>query len=192
MTDFWVFGYGSLMWRPGFPFLEARPARLYGAHRALCVYSFFHRGSETEPGLVLGLDRGGSCRGMAFRVAGENGDSVMAYLRERELVTNVYREATCPVRLDDGHGAVVPAVAYLVDRHHRQYAGILSSELTLEIVRHGHGHSGANRDYVLDTARHLAGMHIRDARLEWLAARLESETASGGHSLFQRQPPKQI
>src|SRR3984885_15624043 len=90
--DLWVFGYGSLMWRPGFEFLERIPARLIGLHRALCVYSFVHRGPPEKPGLVLGLDRGGACRGVAFRVAAENRSEVVAYLRAREQVTSVYRE----------------------------------------------------------------------------------------------------
>src|SRR5256714_13019057 len=90
--DLWVFGYGSLMWRPGFEFLERIPARLIGEHRALCVYSFVHRGTPEKPGLVLGLDRGGACRGVAFRVAEKKRADVVAYLRAREQVTSVYRE----------------------------------------------------------------------------------------------------
>jgi hypothetical protein len=90
--DLWVFGYGSLMWRPGFDFVEQVPARLIGEHRALCVYSFVHRGTPGKPGLVLGLDRGGACRGVAFRVAAKHRTDVVAYLREREQVTSVYRE----------------------------------------------------------------------------------------------------
>src|SRR6267154_3908161 len=90
--DLWVFGYGSLMWRPGFEFIERVPARLIGEHRALCVYSFDHRGTPEKPGLVLGLDRGGACRGIAFRVAARRLNDTVDYLRSREQTTHVYRE----------------------------------------------------------------------------------------------------
>src|SRR3954464_15768431 len=118
MSDFWVFGYGSLMWRPGFPFVEAATAHLAGLHRALCVYSWVHRGTRERPGLVLGLDRGGSCKGVAYRVRGTERDRVIAYLRERELVTGVYLEAWRPIRI--GHRGEAPATAltYIVDRDH--------------------------------------------------------------------------
>src|ERR1700709_2936869 len=97
----WVFGYGSLMWRPGFDFVEQVPARLIGEHRALCVYSFVPRGTPEKPGLVLGLDRGGARRGLAFRVAEKHRSATVAYLREREQVTSVYREVTRSARLPD-------------------------------------------------------------------------------------------
>ncbi len=102
MDDFWVFGYGSLIWRPGFAHTETRRARLYGFRRALCVRSFVHRGTPERPGLVLGLDRGGACVGLAFRVPAALRAEVMAYLHARELVTSVYRERVLPVRLDTG------------------------------------------------------------------------------------------
>src|SRR5690349_2563312 len=86
-SDLWVFGYGSLIWKPGFEFVEQRPARLIGEHRSLCIYSMVHRGTPEKPGLVLGLDRGGACQGVAFRVARKQRDATVAYLREREQVT---------------------------------------------------------------------------------------------------------
>ncbi|WP_421725733.1 gamma-glutamylcyclotransferase [Bauldia sp.] len=173
MSDFWVFGYGSLMWRPGFPHRETVIADLPGAHRALCVYSWVHRGTRERPGLVLGLDRGGSCRGVALRVAANDRDGVIGYLRDRELVTDVYREVWRPVRLHR-NGPTVKALTFVVDRGHRQYAGRLPPEILLAHVRGGHGRSGANREYIINTVDHLRALGIRDNVLEHLAAALHS------------------
>jgi len=171
MHDLWVFGYGSLMWRPGFDYCEAVPARLNGLHRSLCVYSFVHRGTPERPGLVLGLDRGGSCRGMAFRVAPERRDETLDYLRAREQVTMVYAETTRRVHLEDGSDRSVAATTFIVDRSHQQYAGVLPREEVLRIVREGRGQSGPNDEYVLNTAQHLDELSIHDSLLHWLAAR---------------------
>lgn len=173
--DLWVFGYGSLMWRPGFAFVEKRPARLNGAHRALCVISHFHRGSPEKPGLVLGLDRGGSCRGIAFRVEAKRCEQTIAYLREREQVTSVYLEKMRLVDLLDGDRARVNALCYLVDRGHAQYAGMMTPDEQLLHIQRGHGHSGSNGDYVLATVEALHALGIRDRGLEWLAERLKGE-----------------
>lgn len=127
MDDFWVFGYGSLMWRPGFAHVETFKGRLFGYRRALCVRSHVHRGTPERPGLVLGLDRGGSCLGLAFRVPGDLREEVITYLRARELVTNVYLERQLPVRLADGRQ--VEALTYVVDRSHEQYAGRMDMHL---------------------------------------------------------------
>jgi glutathione-specific gamma-glutamylcyclotransferase len=170
--DLWVFGYGSLMWRPGFEFVERIPARLIGEHRALCVYSFVHRGTPEKPGLVLGLDRGGACRGVAFRVAERNRDETVAYLRGREQVTSVYREVMRSVWLDNEARGRVSALAYVVDRGHVQYAGRLSLAAQLHYVRQGHGRSGANRDYVLSTVTSIEAQGFRDPQLHQLAAML--------------------
>ena len=153
--DLWVFGYGSLMWRPGFDYVERVDARLIGAHRALCVYSFVHRGTPERPGLVLGLDRGGACRGIAFRVAAAKRAETVAYLRAREQVTMVYREFVRPVRLKTSPERVVPALCYMVDRSHPQYAGRLTLDQQVHHVRQGHGQSGNNRDYVIATVAAL-------------------------------------
>ncbi len=172
MTELWVFGYGSLIWRPGFPYVERRIARLSGAHRALCVYSWVHRGTREKPGLVLGLDRGGACRGIAFRVAPEAWEGVVAYLREREQVTSVYLERMREVRFADGSPR--RRSTYLVDRAHRQYAGKLDEETQFRIVAEAHGQSGDNRAYVLNTAAHLAELGMADT-----AARAAGEAAEG-------------
>jgi len=183
MSDFWVFAYGSLMWRPGFEALETVTAHLSGARRSLCVWSWVHRGTREHPGLVLGLDRGGSCRGVAYRVGGEKRDAVVSYLRERELVTDVYREVSRPIRLDSPGRPTVMALAYVVDRGHRQYAGRLAPEAILRHVRDSHGRSGANADYVVNTVRHLRSLGFRDAVLEKVAAALlaaDSDSAGTG------------
>src|SRR4030088_114712 len=162
--DLWVFGYGSLIWRPGFEFLERVPARLIGEHRALCVYSFVHRGTPEKPGLVLGLDRGGACRGIAYRVDGTARAGTVAYLRAREQVTMVYREVWRDVLLGGEPERRARALVYVVDRGHSQYAGRLDIEQQLHFVRQGHGHSGANRDYVLATVGELEAQGFRDAK----------------------------
>ena len=167
MGDFWVFGYGSLIWRPGFAHVETRRARLYGYRRSLCVYSFVHRGTRERPGLVLGLDRGGSCIGLAYRVPGDLREEVLAYLRERELVTSVYLERMLDVRLDGG--GTVEAVAYIVDRQHEQYAGALDAGHAAQVVRGAVGRSGNNEDYVLSSIEHLKALGIRDHWLEEVA-----------------------
>lgn len=168
--DLWVFGYGSLMWRPGFAHEERTGATLRGFHRSLCIASHVHRGTPDRPGLVLGLDWGGACRGIAFRVASRKREETVAYLREREQVTSVYIEFHPDIRLDDGR--TVKALAYRVDRRHPQYQGRLALEAVLDRVRHGVGVSGANPDYVLATHDQLAELGIRDRTLDWLASEL--------------------
>lgn len=172
-SDLWVFGYGSLMWRPDFPHAARREATLFGAHRSLCIYSHVHRGTPERPGLVLGLDRGGACRGVAFRIAGSDAAGVTAYLREREQTTAVYREVARPVRFADGGAAT--ALCYVVERGHPQYAGVLALEEQHRLVRQGRGQSGPNVDYVLNTVRHLDELGIADARLKALARLLGNQ-----------------
>ena len=171
--DLWVFAYGSLMWRPGFDYLERRPARLIGAHRSLCVLSHRHRGTPERPGLVLGLDRGGTCRGLAYRVAESKRDTTVGYLREREQDTKVYREMMRMVWLLDEEERQVEALCFVVDRAHPQYAGRMSLDQQLHHVRQGHGQSGANRDYVISTVQELEALGFRDRELHLLAERLK-------------------
>ena len=184
--DLWVFGYGSLMWRPGFAFQERLPATLHGFHRSLCVYSHVHRGTPQRPGLVLGLDKGGSCRGVAFRVGLPEAADVLAYLRSREQVTMVYREIRHPLRLLDGRR--VAAAAYVIDPRHPQYAGKLPRDRILDLVRHGRGQSGPNPDYVLNTAAHLRELGIRDAMLAWLADELRRNDDGAGSDPAEFNP----
>ncbi len=165
--DLWVFGYGSLMWRPGFEFAERQGALVRGYHRALCVYSHVHRGTSARPGLVLGLDRGGSCKGVAFRVGAVRAEATLAYLRAREQVTSVYQERILPAMLADG--TPVAVVCYVADRGHSQYAGRLDRDELVRLVGQGVGLSGDNLDYVKNTQSHLADLAIHDATLAWLA-----------------------
>jgi cation transport protein ChaC len=172
--DLWVFGYGSLMWRPGFDFIERVPARLIGLHRALCVYSFGHRGTPERPGLVLGLDRGGMCRGIAFRVAAAEREKTVAYLRAREQVTTVYLETIRRIELEEHARRQVRALCFMTDRSHVQYAGRLTLAECVHHVRQGHGSSGANRDYVLETVQALEALGYRETQLHLIAERLSS------------------
>ena len=167
-----MFGYGSLMWRPGFDFVEQVPARLIGEHRALCVYSFDHRGTPEKPGLVLGLDRGGACRGVAFRVAARLRNHTVDYLRSREQTTSVYHEVMRSVWLENEARQRVSALAYVVDRGHVQYAGRLSLAEQLRYVQQGFGRSGNNRDYVLSTVKAIEKQGFRDSQLHQLALML--------------------
>lgn len=172
--DIWVFGYGSLIWKPDFPFQDMRRGRLDGFHRDLCAYSVEHRGTVARPGLIFALDRGGTCDGAAFRVAARDAPEVIAALRLREQVTGVYRERVRPVTLqsDDGTaaGEMVMAVCYVVDPGHRQYAGRLTNERQARLVGGAIGKAGANVDYVHNTHHALASMGIRDRRLDRLIA----------------------
>lgn len=172
----WVFGYGSLIWNPGFAHVSAQQGLLRGAHRSLSIVSHHHRGTVEHPGLVFGLSRGGSCRGMVFEVADSDWAGVRAYLQEREQVTAVYRDVMRPVRLSDGR--TVSALAFLVDERHEQFAGNLTLEQQLAMVRAGVGLSGRNVDYVLNTARHLGALGIRDRQLMALAELLAQDEAA--------------
>lgn len=171
-ADFWVFGYGSLMWKPGFDYIDNQRARLNGLHRAPCIYSWEHRGTEERPGIVLGLDRGGACVGTAFLVPGQDYEPVMSYLRARELVTNVYFETRRNVTL--ANGQIVSSTCYIVDRKHQQYAGRLSLNELVSQISGAKGKSGPNEDYFLDTAAKLRSMGIKDSLMENIAERLRA------------------
>lgn len=173
-NDLWVFGYGSLMWRPGFPYLERIPARLIGLHRALCVYSFVHRGTPEKPGLVLGLDRGGACRGIVYRVAAADRNATISYLREREQATSVYLETFRRVTLATTPPRELTAMAYVIDRGHVQYAGRLDVDRQVHLIRQGHGQSGANLDYVLSTVSEIEAQGCHDSELHAIAERLKA------------------
>lgn len=167
----WVFGYGSLLWNPGFEPAETRRAVLTGYHRSFCMLSIHHRGTETEPGLVLALDaqEGGQCTGAAFRVNPDEEDTVLEMLRERELVSSAYFEKVLDLTLDDG--TVVPALAYLIKRDHVQYCQF-DLETQAQMIARSVGGRGPNTEYLYNTAAHLDEMKIKDSDMAWLVARV--------------------
>lgn len=169
---FWVFAYGSLMWRPGFPVAETRPATVYGYHRAMCIWSEHYRGTPKRRGLVLGLDRGGSCQGLALRVAKARVKAVTAYLLDRELRgEDVYHPLTLNARLGDGRQ--VPVWAFVANRANRYYTGKLRFPQTAKIIREAKGKNGTNRDYLANTVGHIDAMGLADGNLRALLKAVE-------------------
>ena len=169
-AGFWVFGYGSLIWQPGFDFADRRVATLKGYRRAFCMSSIVYRGTPEAPGLVLALDRGdgaGSCVGVAYQVAAEGAAATLAYLRKRELVSYAYLEARLPIELEDGTG--VEALTYVSNPAHAQYRGGLSLEAQAEVIARAVGPKGPNRDYLVNTVESLEALGLHDPDLARLA-----------------------
>ena len=164
----WVFGYGSLIWNPGFPVAELRIARISGWHRSFCMRSIHHRGTVEEPGLVLALDRaeGACCTGVVLRVAPGEEEPTLAALRERELVSSAYLERVLPVATEDG---ALQALTYVIDPDHDQYCGGLPLAQQARIIAGASGGRGPNREYLWSTMAHLAELGIGDPELTWLA-----------------------
>ena len=177
-ADLWVFGYGSLMWNPGFMFAERHAATLAGYHRSFCVASYRYRGTPERPGLVLGLDRGGSCRGIVFRVAAADVPSTLDYLWEREMDSRVYRPRLLRVRLRDGRSAEglesVSACCFVVDRNHPQYCRGLDETAVVCRIAGCCGQRGPNIDYLANTVDHLKELEICDVRLSKLYDRVRA------------------
>ena len=175
-NDIWVFAYGSLMWRPDFEFIESEPALLRGYHRAFCIYSYIYRGSPDNPGLVLGLDAGGSCRGRAFRLSPEAAPGILAAIDAREMIYQVYRERRLPVTLvaRDSKPRVV-AQTYVADRAGPQYSGKLPPARMAELIRQGEGTAGSAREYLANTVHHLNQIGLPDSRLQALLQDVNAE-----------------
>ncbi len=169
---FWLFAYGSLMWQPIFRYQERRQAVLDGYHRALCVFSWVYRGTEANPGLVFGLDRGGITKGIAYRIRAIDAKAVYEAVHAREMVTAVYRPAWVRCRLPGTGRAAVTALTYIANPSHRQYAGRLRDAVALDLVQTGIGCAGPCRDYIESTADHLRALGIRDLALERIRRRL--------------------
>jgi len=173
--DLWLFAYGSLMWDPGFAYCAAKPALLYGHHRRFCVYSHGHRGTPARPGLVLGLDRGGACKGIAYRIPAVDVPRALAYLWRREMQNRVYCLKALRVRLQGGR--VVKAFAFVVDRAHPAYAGELSLAETARLIRQGVGRRGSARQYLENALRELERLGIVDGPLHRLAQAVKDRAA---------------
>jgi len=169
-----VFGYGSLMWRPGFPYLRSAQAVLKGYHRSFCVYSHVWRGTVEKPGLVLGLTPGDSCRGVAFQVAESDRADVIDYLHDRELGTYAYLPLTLPVELAGGE--VVPAYCFVADTTHPQYAGDLPQDEAVAIIMEASGKGGLNRDYLINTVREIEHHGYGEPQLQALLAEVARRT----------------
>lgn len=168
----WVFGYGSLLWNPGFDPDQRLLAHLPGFRRSFCMRSIHHRGTVADPGLVLALDAAvdAACHGVAFSVRSGQEDDVLAYLRERELISSAYLETEQTVHLRDGRQ--VPAVTYIIDPEHDQYCGGLPLEEQAHIIAHAIGGRGPNTEYLYNTAAHLHELGIQEHELDWLTARV--------------------
>ncbi|MDZ7750057.1 MAG: gamma-glutamylcyclotransferase [Halofilum sp. (in: g-proteobacteria)] len=166
----YVFGYGSLLWRPGFDYRHVARARVYGFHRALRVWSVHHRGTEDHPGLVLGLDAGGSCLGSVFEVPEAAKQATAEYLWAREMVTDVYTPRLVRAH---GPGGAALALTFVLDRGHGQYAGTLAPEEAARHIRDARGRSGPNPEYVRETLAHLQEMGVHDRSLDAILRHLE-------------------
>jgi cation transport protein ChaC len=171
----WVFGYGSLLWNPGFEPVEKVTAVLLDYHRSFCMLSIHHRGTVEKPGLVLALDAspGAICTGVAFRVKPAEEDRVLDYLRERELISSAYYEQLVPLSLSDGRE--VQALGYIIDPDHEQYCQF-DLEQQAQMIARSVGGRGPNPEYLFNTADHLVQMGIRDPDMEWLVQRVRDIT----------------
>jgi glutathione-specific gamma-glutamylcyclotransferase len=171
----WVFGYGSLMWDPGFAHAESRRALLHGYHRALCILSIRNRGTIERPGLALGLNRGGSCRGIAFRIRDRDAADAKAYLWEREMGTGAYEAKALPIRLNPSER--VHALVFVARPGHPQHVGDLPPEEAARLVIQGIGTYGAALDYLRNVIRHLDEFGIPDCPLHRILALAERQVA---------------
>ena len=173
-NNIWVFAYGSLIWKPDFDFVEAQPAILYGYHRAFCILSYLYRGSLDKPGLVLGLDIGGSCRGLAYRLPAKKSGQILSAIDAREMIYEVYEKRYCPIHLlQKSHQSKVVAKTYIANRRSPQYTGKLTQRETLKFIRQGKGSAGTDKNYLKNTVFHLAQIGLPDKPLEELLRSLD-------------------
>lgn len=165
-NDVWVFGYGSLMWKPGFDYLESQGATVTGYHRDMCILSYVFRGTPEVPGLVMGLNPGGSCQGLAFKVSGQKREDVFAYLHEREMINDVYIPSWVSCGLENGEE--VQAYTFVAMGTHAQHVGHLTQQEKIELILQGRGKGGTSVEYLENCCRHLRLLGITDPALEGL------------------------
>lgn len=183
-TDLWVFAYGSLMWHPGFAFADVQRARLTGWHRRFCIASRHHRGTHRRPGLVLGLDRGGVTDGLAYRVDAKDAAQVRSYLKAREQISGIYREAHVKLALLDGSGNHCFALVYLAERDHPGFTPRVSVQRQAHIIAGAKGQSGSNVEYLVNTLAELKRLGIRERELERVRTCLGAIRGVRGHKLI--------
>ena len=168
--EFWVFGYGSLIWNPTFLFADQRAAALMGYARRFCIWATSGRGTVDQPGLWLGLDHGASCSGIAWRLHDDQRDYESLMLWRREMVSGSYLPRVLPVNID---GRDRPTLCLLANRHHDRYAGELSEKDIVRCIATGEGHLGTSREYLFNLVEHLKQEGVPDAELEALAAHVD-------------------
>lgn len=172
--DCWVFAYGSLIWKPEFHYIESRRTTVHGYHRRLCLWSQINRGTREQPGLVLALDHGGCCHGMAYRIPAQDVEEAFFKLWQREMITGDYQPTWLTVRSNHGecHQAAhhpLKALGFVVRRDQPGYAGKLEDSHICNVLRHAHGHCGSTAEYVMRTAQSLRQLGIVDRTLQRLA-----------------------
>jgi cation transport protein ChaC len=173
----WVFGYGSLIWNPAFHYVERRPARIHGFHRQFCLWARAGRGSPDCPGLMLGLEPGGSCHGVAYRIAPEQVLTELDVLWRREMNSKSYRPLWLAARTRDG---IEHAITFAVNRSNERYIGNLDLAATARYLANGKGPLGRCCDYLFDTVAHLRDLGLRDRHLDALEARVRVECSLTG------------
>ena len=170
----WIFGIGSLIWNPAFHFVERRTALVHGFHRQFCLWARAGRGSPQRPGLMLALERGGSCHGVAYRIAPKHVEIELDVVWRREMLTGAYRPVWVAARTPRG---IEHAIAFAANRSHERYIRGLDEVEMARLLATGAGPLGACCDYLFDTVAHLRELGIRDRRLEALEKRVRSHAA---------------
>ncbi len=163
--DVWLFGYGSLMWNPTIHYVERRAAKLYGYHRQFCLWTHMGRGTPEQPGLMLGLQSGGSCNGIAYRVEADIADHELSVVWNREMVSGAYVPKIVQIRTN---GAPVNAIAFVINQNHDRYAGRLPDETIVDAIAKAEGPIGRCCNYLFNTVENLDELGIGDGPMHSL------------------------